>query len=96
MLLPLLSFEIWIFHNGQSDRNLLCYSLIILLYIYTNYYAFIEPVTCNICGDLDVLIPCASREVASNVTTTKCPSDKRFCMTDLHQDAKGNNDIFKR
>ncbi|CAC5375646.1 unnamed protein product [Mytilus coruscus] len=53
-------------------------------------------VTCNTCGDIDQLIPCYSRDVYGNSSTSVCPSGYDYCMTDVYQDTNGNTDVFKR
>ncbi|XP_071154031.1 uncharacterized protein [Mytilus edulis] len=55
-----------------------------------------QSITCNTCGDIDQLIPCYSRDVYGNSSTSVCPAGYDYCMTDVYQDTNGNTDVFKR
>ncbi|CAC5375648.1 unnamed protein product [Mytilus coruscus] len=50
---------------------------------------------CNICGNIDSLIPCSTDEVFRNITSV-CQTGQDFCMTDILTDNFGKEHIFKR
>ncbi|VDI23712.1 Hypothetical predicted protein [Mytilus galloprovincialis] len=68
----------------------------------SEYLASLNPVTtptpikCNTCGDISNGIPCYSKDVYGNSSTTICPNGYNYCMTDVLNDSNGNSDVFKR
>ncbi|CAG2257428.1 unnamed protein product [Mytilus edulis] len=54
------------------------------------------PIKCNTCGDISNGIPCYSKDVYGNSSTTICPTGYNYCMTDVLNDGNGNSDVFKR